>query len=45
VNALGLPYRMVLAVATLDSVLLYDLQVSLHIHQPARMASKASCRT
>lgn len=27
VNALGLPYRMVLAVATMDSVLLYDMQV------------------
>jgi hypothetical protein len=27
VNAMGLPYRMVLAVATLDSVLLYDMQV------------------
>ncbi|WIA28323.1 hypothetical protein OEZ86_010873 [Tetradesmus obliquus] len=26
VNVLGLPYRMVLAVATLDSVLLYDMQ-------------------
>jgi hypothetical protein len=26
-NALGLPYRLVLAVATMDSVLLYDMQV------------------
>lgn len=28
-NALGLPYRLVLAVATMDSVLLYDVQVGL----------------
>jgi hypothetical protein len=27
VNVLGLPYRLVLAVATMDSVLLYDMQV------------------
>lgn len=27
-NVLGLPYRLVLAVATMDSVLLYDMQVS-----------------
>ena len=28
VNVLGLPYRLVLAVATMDHVLLYDMQVN-----------------